>query len=368
MMLALALVGISLLAVAVLVVRVRRLERSRRTLEALVEGCALFTWRADAQGMIVQVSPAGARPEVLGHPFWNPYNSPGDGTMPEDLIRARDAGPRRFELDVHPPAAPRSLRLVVVPLHGAGGAVAGYAGAVLSSTADDTARALEDLESFSYSVSHDLRSPLRIVDGFATILLEDYGPRLDGMFREHVGRIVAAVARMNAMIEALLALSRRTGQDMHWETTDLAAMATELAAELRAAQPGRSLEFRIAPGLSARGDPALLRLVLQNLLGNACKFSANVPRAVVEFGCEAIEGEPAFFVRDNGAGFDMRHAARLFGVFQRLHSQNEFPGTGVGLATVQRIVRRHGGRIWAEAEPGKGACFRFTLPGGADAS
>ncbi len=222
--------------------------------------------------------------------------------------------------------------------------------------------AAREMESFSHSVSHDLRAPLRVVDGFAAIILEDYGARLDTIGREHVQRIVAAAARMNAMIDALLALSRRTGRDLEIERFDLSRAAQELADELRAGDVRRKVEFRIEPELRASGDPTLLRLVLQNLLGNAHKFTGQVAQAVVEFGHHVVDGNDVFFVRDNGAGFDMRFAGHLFGLFQRFHSQNDFPGTGVGLATVQRIVRKHGGRIWAESEPGRGACFYFTLP------
>jgi signal transduction histidine kinase len=233
--------------------------------------------------------------------------------------------------------------------------------------------ATAEMESFSYSVSHDLRSPLRVVDGFAGILLEDYGPRLDELGRDHVRRIRSAAARMNAMIEALLALSRRTGHALDVESVDMSRLARELADELRAGDLARKVQVRIGPDIRARGDPVLLRLVLQNLLGNAIKFSARVPNALVEFERRRIEsdsggdgagegaGEEVYLVRDNGAGFDMRYAERLFGLFQRFHSPQEFPGTGVGLATVQRIVRRHGGRVWAESEPGKGATFYFTL-------
>jgi signal transduction histidine kinase len=223
---------------------------------------------------------------------------------------------------------------------------------------DLTAR---EMESFSFSVSHDLRAPLRVVDGFANIILEDYGPRLDALGREHVQRIVAAAARMNKMIDALLAMSKRTSRELAVERFDLSRAAEELAEELRATDGARKVEFRIEPQLVAVGDPTLLRLVLQNLLGNAFKFTGQAGQAVVEFGHHQIDGNDVYFVRDNGAGFDMRFAEHLFGLFQRFHSQNDFPGTGVGLATVQRIVRKHGGRIWAESEPGRGACFYFTL-------
>jgi light-regulated signal transduction histidine kinase (bacteriophytochrome) len=221
-------------------------------------------------------------------------------------------------------------------------------------------QAARELESFAYSVSHDLRAPLRVIDGFAQIMLEDYGERLDALGRDHLKRIVAAAGRMNSMIDTLLEMSRMTGRELHFERVDLSETARQLIEELKAAEPGRQVQVAVQPGLSVEGDRTLLRLVLQNLLGNAFKFSARTREARIEFGRRA-DGDHAFFVRDNGAGFDMRFADRLFGAFQRLHSQSEFAGTGVGLATVQRIVRRHSGRIWAESEPGKGATFFFTM-------
>jgi signal transduction histidine kinase len=229
-----------------------------------------------------------------------------------------------------------------------------------------------ELDSLAHSVSHDLRAPLRIVDGFATIVLEDYGDRgkpLDDLGRDHLRRIVAASQRMNSMIDTLLNLSRMTSRELASERVDLSQIARELADDLcddlRIREPTRSIEFVIGPGLKADGDPTLLRLVLQNLLGNAVKFSAKSRDARVEFGRNEASQSAEFFVRDNGAGFDMRFAEKMFGMFQRLHSANEFPGTGVGLATVQKIIQRHGGRVWAEGVPapadGHGATFYFTL-------
>ena len=229
-----------------------------------------------------------------------------------------------------------------------------------------------ELDSLAHSVSHDLRAPLRVVDGFATIVLEDYGDRgkpLDDLGRDHLRRIVAASQRMNSMIDTLLNLSRMTSRELASEKVDLSQIARELVDDLRddmrLREPARSIEFVIGSGLKVDGDPTLLRLVLQNLLGNAAKFSAKSRDARVEFGRNEGSGSNEFFVRDNGAGFDMRFAEKMFGMFQRLHSANEFPGTGVGLATVQKIIQRHGGRVWAEAVPapaeGHGATFYFTL-------
>ncbi len=242
----------------------------------------------------------------------------------------------------------------------------------LAERSREFANAGRELDSLAHSISHDLRAPLRVVDGFATIVLEDYGDRgkpLDDLGRDHLRRIVAASQRMNSMIDTLLNLSRMTSRELASERVDLSQIARELADDLRddlrIREPARTVEFVIAPGLRADGDPTLLRLVLQNLLGNAAKFSAKSRDARVEFGCREDRESAEFFVRDNGAGFDMRFAEKMFGMFQRLHSANEFPGTGVGLATVQKIIHRHGGRVWAEAVPapadGHGAAFYFTL-------
>ena len=242
----------------------------------------------------------------------------------------------------------------------------------LSERTRDLRNAGRELESLAHSVSHDLRAPLRIVDGFATIVLEDYGDRgkpLDDVGRDHLRRIVAASQRMNSMIDTLLNMSRMTSRELASERVDMSQIARELSEDLRddmrAREPTRSIEFVIAPDIRADGDPTLLRLVLQNLLGNAAKFSAKSRDARVEFGCKDDSAAAEYFVRDNGAGFDMRFAEKMFGMFQRLHSTNEFPGTGVGLATVQKIIQRHGGRVWAEAVPapaeGHGATFYFTL-------
>ncbi len=230
----------------------------------------------------------------------------------------------------------------------------------------DLEHALRELDAFSFSVSHDLRAPLRIVEGFADILAEDYGPKLDTLGNDHLKRIRNAAARMNQMIASLLSMAQTTAASLERERVDLSSMAAELLADLARDEPARETELVIAPGISAEGDRVLLRVVLQNLLANAWKFSASTPGARIEFGARQEASRTVYFVRDNGAGFDMKYVDRLFGVFQRLHSQSEFPGTGIGLATVQRIVRRHGGLIWAEASVGGGATFHFTLgnPGG----
>jgi PAS domain S-box-containing protein len=220
-----------------------------------------------------------------------------------------------------------------------------------------------ELESFAYSVSHDLRAPLRSVEGFSQALMEDCAERLDETGRDYLRRVRGAARRMSELIDDLLMLSRMTQADMRSETVDLSALAAEIVQELRGQHPRRRVEVAIAPGIAARGDAGLLRVALHNLLANAWKFSSGRDDALVEFGAAEREGRTVHFVRDNGVGFDMRYAERLFGAFQRLHAEHEFPGTGVGLATVRRIVRRHGGEVWAESAPGRGATFFFTLAG-----
>ena len=218
-----------------------------------------------------------------------------------------------------------------------------------------------ELDAFAYSVSHDLRAPLRSIDGFSQVLLEDYGPRLDESGRESLQRVRAASQRMATLIDDLLKLARVTRSEMRTELVDLSKIARDIATELQRSTPERPVEFAITPGLEARGDVRLLRVALENLLRNSWKYTAKQPQPRVEFGTADGNGERVFMVRDNGAGFDMQYADKLFGVFQRLHSADEFEGTGVGLATVRRIITRHGGRIWAEGVVDRGATFYFTL-------
>jgi PAS domain S-box-containing protein len=218
-----------------------------------------------------------------------------------------------------------------------------------------------ELESFSSSVSHDLRAPLRGIDGWTQAALEDCGPQLDEQGRTYLKRVRSETQRMGELIDGLLELSRVTRAPMKRETVDLTAMAQELEASLRAGQPERAVDFVVAPAMVAMGDAVLLRAALQNLLHNAWKFTGKRPRARIEVGCASEPGRTVYHVRDDGAGFDMRYAGKLFAPFQRLHSPEEFPGTGIGLATVQRIIHRHGGKVWAKAEVDQGATFYFTL-------
>jgi two-component system NtrC family sensor kinase len=223
----------------------------------------------------------------------------------------------------------------------------------------------EELESFSYSVAHDLRAPLRSVDGFSQALLEDYGTKLDAEGRKYLRLMHNAAQHMTQLIDDLLALSRVTRIEFRRESVDLSLIARAVGARLAQTNPGHPVELVVADGLIADGDDRLLTIMFENLLGNAWKFTGRCALARIEVG---VTGDGVYFVRDNGAGFDMAYASKLFGVFQRLHSAKEFEGTGIGLATVQRVVRRHGGRIWADGAVGQGATFFFTLQGSVSGS
>ncbi len=237
--------------------------------------------------------------------------------------------------------------------------------------------AVRELEAFSYSVSHDLSAPIRHLSGFAKILAENYADKLDDVGNNYLGRIQAGSERATRLIDDLLRLSRISRQDMKRVEMDLSGKALEVIADLREASPGRNVQVRIAPGLKAAADPRLVEVVLSNLLGNAWKFTSKTGSAYIEFGAfecgmrnsefgmkaqeQCEKGKTAYFVKDNGAGFDSAYADKMFRPFQRLHSEDEFEGTGIGLAIVERVIRRHGGRVWAEGEVGKGATVFFTL-------
>jgi len=225
----------------------------------------------------------------------------------------------------------------------------------------DLAAANKELEAFSYSVSHDLRAPLRAIDGFSKVLLSSYAKALDDRGRHYLDRVRAATQRMSELIDDLLGLARVGRKELARREVDVSALAGRVAAELARRDAERAVRVEIAPGLSAHADPQLLAIVLENLLGNAWKFTGKAAGACIEVGQERNGAGGPFYVRDNGAGFDMAYADKLFGAFQRLHLDSDFEGTGIGLVTVQRIVARHGGRIWAEGAVGKGATFRFTL-------
>lgn len=224
---------------------------------------------------------------------------------------------------------------------------------------------LTEMESFSYSVSHDLRAPLRTIDGFTAALMEDYGGSFDEVAKSYMEAVRSATTKMAELIEALLQLSRVSRTEMEYQEVDLARLATEICQDLELSFPGekRKVEWQVERGVTAVADPRLVRVVLQNLFSNAWKFTSKQICPAVSFGITQTAGEAACYIRDNGAGYDPKMAGRLFKPFQRLHRPTDFDGTGIGLATVQRIISRHRGKIWAEGEPGRGATFFFTLPG-----
>jgi signal transduction histidine kinase len=219
----------------------------------------------------------------------------------------------------------------------------------------------KELEAFNFSVSHDLRAPLRHIQGFSQMLAEDYGEKLDDQGKEYINNIQTSVKRMSGMIEDLLNLSRITRKELNREAVDLTEISGTIASTLQKTQPERQVEFRISDGLKAEADNGLIKTAMENLISNSWKYTAKHPRATIEVGAISQDGQTVYFVRDDGAGFDMTYADKLFGVFRRLHSDVDFPGTGIGLATVQRIIHRHGGKIWAEGQVEKGATFYFTL-------
>lgn len=223
-----------------------------------------------------------------------------------------------------------------------------------AATADESA-------TLSYTVTHDLRAPVRAVEGFTRLIQEDHAAALDPVIQGHLERVLGATARMNQMIDAMLALAQLSRQALERQPVDVSQLASAVIEDLRRAEPAREVRVRVEPGMRAHGDPMLLRRVLENLLGNAWKYTAKQAHAEISFGRERVGERSVYTVRDNGAGFDMQGADRLFGLFQRLHSASEFAGTGVGLASVRRIVQRHGGQVWAEGQPGRGATFFFTL-------
>lgn len=360
------------------------LRQARQQAQQLAQLIDRWTWQTDADHRLVRLQPPPGAPaaawthegDASAH-LWLRFDDaqhslrprmeaqqplqdievaraqPGDDTAPAWCLRGlpRLDGSGRFE----------GYTGVAWPLGDPAPAVTAQpAPGVLPDDSAAEALAAEHA-AFSYTISHDLRAPIRVVEGFGRILKEDYGAQLDRVGRDHIDRVLAAAARMNHMIDALLSLSKLSTQPLQRQPVNLSQLAGFVIDELRRAHPERQVEVHIAPGMVAQGDPTLLRMALENLLGNAWKYSAKVAQAVVRFEPELQDGQPGFLISDNGAGFDMRFADRLFGVFQRLHSSSDFQGNGVGLASVQRIVRRHGGEIWAESEVGQGARFHFRL-------
>lgn len=339
----------------------------------------LWCWRTDARHRLVRLTPphgtpAGAdEPDSLGF-FWAHFHG-----LDAPTLRARiEAHGELTDIAAHHIQGGERLGtglLRAMPLRDAQGRFAGHIGTfhpqpeTLALPAP--AGGEDEQASFSYTVSHDLRAPIRVVEGFAKILKEDYGRVLDRIGNDHLDRILSAAARMNRMIDSLLALSQLSCAPLASEPVNLSQLASFVIDDLRKQAPGRVVEVHIEPGMVVQGDPTLLRMALENLLGNAWKYTGKTAHPSIRFDREPGR-QGTFRIRDNGAGFDMRFADRLFGVFQRLHGANDFQGTGVGLASVRRIIRRHGGDIWAHGEVNQGAFFHFSLmhcdPGQAEPS
>jgi signal transduction histidine kinase len=359
------------------------LRAARERLAALEEISEVWQWQTDAAHRLAALRPpaaARAPADIAAadpSPFWARFAVPGRGDLEAHMKAAAVLDDIAVDAD-HWEGAKRSFRVRGRPLRDGAGGFAGYIGSLRETPlvpagppsvgaaarvapAPTDAPSQAEHEALGTLVSHDLRAPIRVVEGFTRIVKEDYANVLDAIGHDHLDRILGAAGRMNHMIDALLALSRLASQPIARVPVDLSQLAAYVVEDLRRLRPEHEVEVEIEPGMAALGDPTLLRMVLENLLGNAWKYTGNTSRPRVTFG-RAGDAAATFVVRDNGAGFDMRYADRLFGVFQRLHSASEFPGTGVGLASVRRIVRRHGGEIRAAGEPDRGASFHFSLP------
>ncbi len=364
------------------------LRQSRAQLASLNELLDVWQWQTDPEHRLTRLQP----PRGQGNTAWSTV---ADGGLLWAQFQAADDAALRARLARAVPLDEIACRRLVAggsrsmghlsarALTDASGAFAGYIGTFreqASALAEAAPAAVEaqvqaagpevpaeigssesEHESFSYTVSHDLRAPIRVVEGFTKIVKEDYGRLLDRIGNDHLDRVLGAAARMNSMIDALLALSKLGSQPLARQPVNMTQLAGYVVDDLRRQWPERQVDVEIEPGLLVLGDPTLLRMLLENLLGNAWKYTGKSAEPRIGLQRHATEID-CFTVHDNGAGFDMRFAERLFGVFQRLHSASDFPGTGVGLASVRRIVRRHGGSIWGEAEVNHGARFHFSLP------
>ena len=376
-----------------------RLERSEQALreahqdlERVIRGSPLAIYTRDANGIVMSWNPAAERmfgwreDEALGQMLRTV--PPECGAETERLRRRVLSGEEFVQAEVkriRRDGAAIDISSTLAPLRGGSGEIRGYIAIAadisarkraeeeihrlnneLEARVAERTRQLEaansELESFSYSVAHDLRAPLRAINGFAALLAEDYAGRaLDVTADGYLRRVRSATERMGHLIDDLLDLARVSRTEVRRENVDLGAMAQSVIAALKSAEPLRSVTFAAAPAAQAQADAGLLHIALENLIGNAWKFTSKREHAKIEFGVELADGQPVFFVRDNGVGFDPAFGDKLFGQFQRLHADHEYEGTGIGLAIVDRIVRRHGGKIWAKGAVGQGALFCFTL-------
>jgi PAS domain S-box-containing protein len=365
----------------------RRADEQRRQLGAIVESSSDAIVGSDLEGMIRTWNRGAERlfghtaDEAIGQPIHLLFPPGRDGEEPalvERLAKGETVAP--FEtLRRRKDGSHVDVSVTVSPIRDLRGDVVGVstvardisdgkrAEAAVRRAREATEAANRELEAFNSSVAHDLRAPLRGIAGFSQILLEEHSKALDAEAQRYLRRVREAAKEMGRLIDSLLALGRVTQTSLRSQRVDLSELARATAARLKEAEPERNVEFVIGDGLAEDGDGALLGAAIENLLSNAWKFTRKQPNARVEFGATREGGRTAYFVRDNGAGFDMAFASKLFGVFQRLHSAREYEGTGVGLATVQRIVQRHGGRVWAEGKVGEGACFHFTFGDGVEA-
>jgi signal transduction histidine kinase len=353
------------------------LQAGRAQAQALANTLDVWQWHTDAQHRLTLLRPppsaskawppAPAAPPLL----WEHFQS-NDASL---RARAQSHAPLNALAVWHTDAEGQQQALVLrgAALLDAQGRFAGHVGtareaptetatlvAVSGPQAGEDAGS-DEQESFGYTISHDLRAPIRVVDGFTRILKEDYGRLLDRIGNDHLDRVLGAAARMNNMIDALLVLSQLSSRPLSRQPVNLTQLIGYIVDDLQRQSPERQVEVFVEKGMQVQGDATLLRVALENLLGNAWKYTGRCREPRIRVERTEHEGRPAFSVHDNGAGFDMRFADRLFGVFQRLHSANDFPGTGVGLASVRRIIRRHGGDIWAEGEVDRGARFVFWL-------
>jgi PAS domain S-box-containing protein len=370
------------------------LYRSEERFRQIAQSTCEWIWEVDANGLYTFSSPVveqilGYKPnEIVGSMHFHDFLAPEEREESKKAVLEAFAKREAFRGLVNPGLHKNGTVVILettgIPILDKQSRLVGYRGAHTDITerkrAGDEIRRLneeleqrvvertaqleatvKELEAFSSSVSHDLRGPLRSIDGWTLALLEDRGDQLDERGRKHLERVREETQRMARLIDDLLELSRVTRADMAREPVDLTALARSIAQRLQDTEPDRKVEFAIHPKLTAYGDARLLEVMLTNLLGNAWKFTGKHASARIEFGRTETGVRTVYFVRDDGAGFDMAYAGKLFGSFQRMHSASDFPGSGVGLATVQRIVQRHGGRVWAEAEVEKGATFSFTL-------